>query len=142
MADSSRKDRRNTEDESLGMTCPISRRDFLNSTLLASGGLLMGGMTPLELLAADSDWNGFGGVGDYGHSNGNTFEVLTAGHTIRDHQYEQLPATIADTGETYDCVVIGAGVRLPPKSLPLFETVINAVRTAAPNRTERTWRRS
>jgi hypothetical protein len=34
---------------------------------------------------------------------------------------------------TYDCVVIGAGIRLPPKSLSLFETVINAVRKVAPN---------
>jgi hypothetical protein len=34
---------------------------------------------------------------------------------------------------SYDCVVIGAGMRLPPKSLLLFETVINAVHKAAPN---------
>ena len=34
---------------------------------------------------------------------------------------------------TYDCVVIGAGVRLPPKSLLLVETVVNAVHKAAPN---------
>jgi hypothetical protein len=33
----------------------------------------------------------------------------------------------------YDCVVIGAGIRLPPKSLSLLETVINAVHRAAPN---------
>jgi hypothetical protein len=33
----------------------------------------------------------------------------------------------------YDCVVIGAGIRLPPKSLPLFETAVNAVHKAAPN---------
>jgi hypothetical protein len=32
----------------------------------------------------------------------------------------------------YDCVVIGAGIRVPPKSLWLLETVINAVRKAAP----------
>jgi hypothetical protein len=32
----------------------------------------------------------------------------------------------------YDCVVIGAGVRLPPKSLALFEIVVNAVHRAAP----------
>ena len=32
----------------------------------------------------------------------------------------------------YDCVVIGAGLRLPPKSLLLFEKVINAVHKAAP----------
>ena len=34
---------------------------------------------------------------------------------------------------TYDCIVIGAGVRLPPKSLLLFETVVNAVHKFAPN---------
>jgi hypothetical protein len=32
----------------------------------------------------------------------------------------------------YDCVVIGAGLRLPPKGLALFETVVNAVHQAAP----------
>jgi len=32
----------------------------------------------------------------------------------------------------YDCVIIGAGVRLPPRGLALFEAVINAVRKAAP----------
>jgi hypothetical protein len=34
--------------------------------------------------------------------------------------------------KSYDCVVIGAGVRLPPRGLALFETVINAIRKAAP----------
>jgi hypothetical protein len=33
----------------------------------------------------------------------------------------------------YDCVVIGGGLRLPPKSLHLFERVVNAVHRAAPN---------
>ena len=33
---------------------------------------------------------------------------------------------------TYDCVVIGAGVRLPPKNLCLFETIVNTVHKAAP----------
>ena len=33
---------------------------------------------------------------------------------------------------SYDCVVIGAGVRLPPPSLVLFEAIINAVRRASP----------
>ncbi len=40
---------------------------------------------------------------------------------------EQLATT------TYDCVVIGAGIRLPPKSLSLLETVVNTVHKAAPN---------
>jgi hypothetical protein len=34
--------------------------------------------------------------------------------------------------KSYDCVVIGAGVRLPPRHLALFEVVINAIRRAAP----------
>src|ERR1700722_13932578 len=34
--------------------------------------------------------------------------------------------------KSYDCVVIGAGVRLPPRGLVLFEAVINAVHKAAP----------
>jgi len=34
---------------------------------------------------------------------------------------------------TYDCVVIGAGVRVPPRNLVLFEVVINAVRKLAPS---------
>lgn len=33
----------------------------------------------------------------------------------------------------YDCVVIGGGLRLPPKSLKLFEIVLNTVHKAAPN---------
>jgi hypothetical protein len=32
----------------------------------------------------------------------------------------------------FDCVVIGAGLRIPPKTLALFETVVNAVHKAAP----------
>jgi hypothetical protein len=34
--------------------------------------------------------------------------------------------------KSYDCVVIGAGVRLPPRGLVLFEAVINAVHKSAP----------
>jgi hypothetical protein len=33
---------------------------------------------------------------------------------------------------TYDCVVVGAGVRLPPRRLAYFEAVINAVHKGAP----------
>jgi hypothetical protein len=34
---------------------------------------------------------------------------------------------------TYDCVVIGVGVRLPPKNLLLFEAIVNTVHKAAPS---------
>jgi hypothetical protein len=35
-------------------------------------------------------------------------------------------------GADYDCVVIGGGLRIPPKNLSLFETVVNIVHKAAP----------
>jgi hypothetical protein len=38
-------------------------------------------------------------------------------------------------GVAYDCVVIGGGLRIPPKSLALFEMVVNAVHKAAPGAT-------
>jgi len=34
---------------------------------------------------------------------------------------------------SYDCVVIGGGLRLPQNSLLLFERVVNAIHRAAPN---------
>lgn len=36
------------------------------------------------------------------------------------------------TGEAYDCIVIGAGVRMTTKHVADFEQVIDAVRQAAP----------
>lgn len=33
---------------------------------------------------------------------------------------------------SYDCVVIGGGVRIPPGSLLLFETLVNTVHKSAP----------
>lgn len=97
-------------DKTLGMLEPISRRDFLNSTLLASGGMLLGSLSPVQLLQAQEGWTGYGGIGDYSSSNGNTWDVLLAGHQIRDGMFDTLPANLVDTGETYDCVVVGGGI--------------------------------
>ena len=97
-------------DKALGMDQSISRRDFLNSTLLASGGLLMTSVTPTQLLGEDDEWTGYGGIGDYSGSNGNTLEVLSAGHRIRDGEFEGLAANIIDTGEVYDCAIVGGGI--------------------------------
>ena len=67
-------------DRALGVHQPICRRDFLNSTLLAAGGVLLGPLTPQQLLASSADdWTGYGGVGDYAKSNGNTLEVMSRG---------------------------------------------------------------
>jgi spermidine dehydrogenase len=101
---------RNASDSSLGTNEPITRRDFLGSTLLASGAALLGSATPLDMLAENDEFTGYGGVGDYRHANGNTFDVLQAGHTIRDRIYEPLPKDVVDTSETYDCVIVGGGI--------------------------------
>jgi spermidine dehydrogenase len=97
-------------DATLGMNAPITRRDFLGSTLLASGSLLMQGLTPAQMLGAQDEWTGYGGVGDYSRSNGNTLEVLLAGHKMRDGAYDPMPGDAIDTGETFDCVVVGGGI--------------------------------
>src|ERR1700735_3129126 len=95
-------------DAKLGMDEAITRRDFLGSVLLASGAVLLESASPAEL-AADQ-FTGYGGVGEYSTSNGNTFEVMPAGRSIRYGTYDPLPKDLIDTGETYDCVVIGGGI--------------------------------
>ncbi len=89
----------------------ITRRDFLNGTLLASGAVLLNQLTPAQLLAqsSDNDFTGYGGVGDYANSNGNTEAILKAGHGIRDGLYDALKE-VTDTRETYDCVIVGGGI--------------------------------
>ena len=99
-----------------GMNRDITRRDFLNGALAGSGAVLLSSALPQQLLArgaatpADDDWTGYGGVGDYANSNGNTAAVFEAGHQIRDGAFESLPGSVIDTGETYDCVVVGGGI--------------------------------
>ena len=51
---------------------------------------------------------------------------LQPGETVGPTVERQLAAA------NYDCVVIGAGVRLPPNRLADFEAVVNAVHRAAP----------
>lgn len=97
------------QDKTIGMDQQITRRDFLNATLLASGGLLMGSSSPFELLSED-DWTGYGGVGDYSRSNGNSYEIVQAGHRIRDGEFQKLSQTAIETNEIYDCVIVGGGI--------------------------------
>src|SRR5215472_1273964 len=111
-------ERLSAHDRTLGMGQGITRRDFLNATLVGSGSLLVHPLSPSPLLAralanmqgGADDWTGYGGVGDYAQSNGNTTAVLEAGHQIRDRAFDTLPSNVVDTGETYDCVVVGGGI--------------------------------
>lgn len=56
-------------------------------------------------------WTGYGGIGEYADSNGNTWPVMTSAHKIRDHAFARLPASsVIDTGERFDLIVVGGGV--------------------------------
>jgi spermidine dehydrogenase len=97
-------------DAALGMNQRICRRDFFNSTLLGTGALLLGSATPRHLLGKEDDWTGYAGVGDYARSNGNTYEVINAGHQIRDNVFGKTAPRPIETSEVYDCVVVGGGI--------------------------------
>lgn len=63
-------------------------------------------------------------------------DLRTAGH---DAQHLYIPADPSGLGELaerlarepVDCVVVGGGVRLPPRNLLLFEAVLNTVASAS-----------
>jgi len=82
----------------LGMDAEMARADFLD-----------GRPFPAPMMAQE-DWDGYGGVGDYATSNGNTHAVMTAGHGIRDALYTGQLKNAQATGETFDCVVVGGGI--------------------------------
>src|SRR3954452_17990083 len=92
----------------LRMTEPITRRDFLNGVLLTGAGLLLHNKAPT--ISPEDAFNGYGGVGDYSHSNGNTWDVLSAGHAMRDGAFESRIAKAHDPGEIYDLVAVGGGI--------------------------------
>jgi spermidine dehydrogenase len=101
-------------DKVLGLNQPISRRDFLEGALVASTALAVAS-SPLELLAqgkgaATSAWTGYTGEGDYKVSAGNSDQVVHDAHAVRDGAYDQIASQVADTGEIYDCAVVGGGL--------------------------------
>ena len=97
------------------LSSDISRRDFVNGTLVGFGAALLGSAAPA--LAArqkpagvfNDPWTGFGGVGDYATSNGNVASVRDAAHLIRDGLTQKMMEDADDIGEEYDMVIIGGG---------------------------------
>ena len=102
-----------SNDQALGMGCPITRRDFLNgvalgATTLASGPLLAAapGDPPGTLAMPSQDMPGYyppaltGLRGDHPGS----FEIA---HALRDGRHW---TQATDTGEHYDLIVVGGGI--------------------------------
>ena len=93
----------------------ISRRDFVNGTLVGAGVALLGAAAPgctarpKPETVVDDLWTGYGGVGDYATSNGNVASVREAAHLIRDGLTGAMLDDVEDTGEEYDMVIVGGG---------------------------------
>lgn len=96
----------------LGLDVPITRRDFLDATLLAAGGALLRWPAPLAAgpPVLNPSWEGYGGVGDYARSHGNTWEALSFAHDLRDGKLADARSRATDTRERYDLVVVGGGL--------------------------------
>ncbi len=102
----------NANERALGMDRPISRRDFVNGVSAAAAGALL---LPKWALAMEEgqDYAPEQGAGYYPPArtgmrgdHAGSFEVA---HALRDRRSVDLSA-VTHTGETYDLVVVGAGM--------------------------------
>lgn len=98
------------EDRRLGMDRPITRRDFLDgiamtvgsaAALSAFGAGRAAAFTPAEDAAYPPRSNGL---------QGQTGAAQNVMHAIRDGTYWDKAGPVADSGESYDLVVVGAGI--------------------------------
>ena len=106
----SKKKKKNKD---LQLSNKISRRDFVNGSLVGLGVALLSPSLPVNAAEKkpvglfNDPWTGFGGVGDYANSNGNIASVQKAAHLIRDGLTSKLLDEAEDTGEEYDMIIIG-----------------------------------
>ena len=108
-------ERFDSKERDLGLDAPITRRDFLNSALLASGAALLETRAPLVRQAPNATnpaWEGPGGVGDYARSHGNMWSAVTTAHELRDGAFngDAIRRRAVDSGERYDLIVVGGGI--------------------------------
>jgi spermidine dehydrogenase len=98
-------------DKVLGMDRPIARRDFLQGAAIGVGGVLLGGLAP-ELATAAAEIAEQDRAGYYPPTRlrmrGSHAGSFEAAHLLRDSR--SLTGPIADTGESFDLIVVGAGI--------------------------------
>ena len=113
--------------DGLSVSSNISRRDFVNGTLVGFGAALLSSSAPVSAASPKpagvfkDPWTGYGGVGDYAISNGNVASVRDAAHLILQGPAKamvenilQEPAKVMvgnaeELNEEYDMVIIGGG---------------------------------
>ena len=109
----------NSADKLLGNAIEdITRRDFLNATLLASGGMLLNPVSPAAVAGAKprarirSKTTGPAMAASATTRTPTATRCRTRGRAP-DSRWRSLkvsPRVSIDTGETYDCVVVGGGI--------------------------------
>ena len=101
------------DDGALGMDRPIARRDFLNGVAVTVGALGASGLLASPAWAEAAIWPqdlpGYDPPAKTGlrGSHPGSFE---AAHALRDGDFWDGNATITQTGEHYDLVVVGGGI--------------------------------
>ena len=92
-------------DKRLGMDRPITRRDFLDGVALGTGAMAFGGWgagaAQAQTAAYPPSQSGL---------RGQTNAAQHVMHAIRDGSYWDSAGAVTDSGETYDLVVVGAGI--------------------------------
>ena len=109
-------------DEKLGMGRDITRRDFLNGVTTSVGGAMLGcaaagSAFSAETLLAAAALDEFAPekAGDYyppakTGMRGNHDGTFTYAHLLRDGQKWDELGKAANTGESYDLVIVGGGI--------------------------------
>lgn len=96
-------------DDELGMSCPITRRDFLNGAALAIGGALA-----VPAAAKDAEFAPEKAADYYPPAlmgmRGNHDGTYTYAHKLRDGEAWDADGGPHETGESYDLVVVGGGI--------------------------------
>ena len=92
-------------DRELGLDRVLPRRDFLNGVALGTAAIVL---SPLDLLAqAPADGRYPPALTGLRGSHDGSFEVA---HALKDGTFWAKAGPSHDTGETYDLVVVGAGL--------------------------------
>ncbi|HEY1676309.1 MAG TPA: NAD(P)-binding protein [Candidatus Sulfotelmatobacter sp.] len=98
------------DDQGTGMSCPITRRDFLNGVAIGAGAIASSGwLAALSDEFAPEKAPGYYPPGLTG-MRGNHEGTYTYAHKLRDGESWESMGAAEKTGEAYDLVVVGGGI--------------------------------